>query len=202
MKKAMIPVAMVLILCWACAAAWAGNLATQVTTKPQLQPMNKQYKIQKTRPVPVRTCPDPAITRIWADRVVKNSNGTYSFVLHGDIKNIGTAPYRSGQRQQIVKMFQGKTYYWGLDFGNLNRGGVFHFSQSVTNVPGGEFVTPYSLSIVYDPDILRDGNPNNDDCNLHNNSRVLNERQVQAALSHPMPTAATKMKYNLQPPRD
>jgi hypothetical protein len=132
-------------------------------------------------------CPDPAVTNVLVRGISRDAPNVYGFVLTGIIGNEG-ADYRSAEGQQLVyvhKLQPGtparlvKTQ----GFGNLNRGGrvqVLHRVLAWNTTT--EFPADFEFQIAYDPDILRDGNPANDDCRAANNRRRITGAEINAAI--------------------
>lgn len=57
---------------------------------------------------------------------------------------------------------------------------VYERNWDAASPAEGEFPPTYRLLIGYDPDILLDGNPNNDDCNSNNNQLERSGADVNA----------------------
>lgn len=150
------------------------------------------------RPVATATCPDLAVQRVWVDQVRHNGDGSYDFTFHGDIRNIGSADYRSGSNQQGITLYQGTRAYQVQAFTNLRRGAAIPFQAHVQHIVGGEFVSNFTLAIDFDPDIFIDGNPANDDCNAGNNRQVYSRTALANAFAHPDAVAVTRI--NVQAP--
>lgn len=90
------------------------------------------------------------------------------------VKNVGLQPYESRARQQALHLYQDGHLVATKPFVNLNVGQAVSVSfvrrWSISSPAEGEFPPTYKAEIGYDPDILQDANPRNDDCNPKNNS--------------------------------
>lgn len=170
------------------------------TTRP-LAPGALAPQVQSPKIRPVTGCPDPAVQRVWVDRVAKLPDGRYNFTVRADVRNAGRAAYRSKAGQQRVTLYQGPRPYMFSHFTNLAPGQAVAFQQRVSFVPGGEFLADYRVVIEYDPDIRIDGNKENDDCRMNNNSMTLRRDTIQAALDNPDPVPVTTIRQSLPAPR-
>jgi hypothetical protein len=156
----------------------------KLPVKPTLPPA--------TKPRLTTGCPDPAVAlRVaWPGR---NADGTYSFHLLATIVNRGGAPFRSNRRQTGISISEGgrtlKSETWpspALNTVELLPGGGTSSNVVVSRYTlSSEFLADFSARISYDPDILLDSNPENDDCNTSNNVArltVVDVRRVLEAL--------------------
>lgn len=129
---------------------------------------------------PVLTCPDPAAVSIDYTMVSRASRFAGRVRISGKVKNVGGAAYLSGPNQQIAQLYEivpgGRPRLVASHaFQNLAPNGEvtvsFERDWNASSPAEGEFPPTYRLMIVYDPDILLDGNPRNDDCGRANNTR-------------------------------
>jgi hypothetical protein len=98
--------------------------------------------------------------------------------IKGIIKNIGNSDFSSGLNQPkaylILKAQAGSEIILEeLDFNSLSKDNELTISHQRTWLTSTEFPPSFIVRIVYDPDILSDGNDNNDDTNTSNNSNQL-----------------------------
>jgi hypothetical protein len=131
--------------------------------------------------------PDPAV-RIELFRVrdkVYPTRGTVT--ITAIVKNVGTVPYvsRAGQQSvQLTKMAPGTTSGGTLkancDFPTLNVGQEVRCPFTRRWDTAIEFQPSYKAMIVYDPDILLDSNPKNDDANPKNNTATVSWTAINA----------------------
>lgn len=135
-------------------------------------------------------CPDPAIVDLIPGWPQRHDDGTYTFKLMAQIKNVGDATYRSRNDQQNVVLKEGhttlKTSGWPdrTLHPEFAPGEGTSVVQAVSNWnPNSEFLTDFTAHLTYDPDILRDGNPENDDCRDTNNSARLSVAELKRILS-------------------
>ena len=129
---------------------------------------------------------DPAVTiDLQAEKIEFSVVPTSEFAgvatITGTVKNIGSN-YASGSNQQLVNLYENSTLVKSIPFQNLNAGESIQISYSrawnSSSPAEGEFPPDYRLEIAYDPDILIDGNPNNDDKNSSNNSKTESGRAI------------------------
>ncbi|MBP0903914.1 hypothetical protein ACFSKN_05565 [Mariniflexile gromovii] len=122
---------------------------------------------------------------------LKAENTTYELVskttattgivrITGHIKNVGNTTYTSGSNQQLAQLLEhplGTTTNNVVATSNistsLNAGAEVSFSYTRNWDIAIEFQPEIILRISYDPDILIDGNSNNDDMDSSNNSFTL-----------------------------
>ncbi len=125
--------------------------------------------------------------RVWVDphSVRQNRDHTYNFVIQGQVKNIGGADYVSRRNQQSLYLHTlgspRRITEW--HFSRMNRGQVMNVHVPVRHATGGEFTPSYELALDFDPDILIDGNPANDDCNIRNNQATLSNTTLNHAFA-------------------
>jgi len=143
----------------------------------------------KPKPTPVpRICPDPAAVA-FSSRVVVQQPGGGEIELSGVVHNRGNAAFVSRPGQAEVQILTSRPP--GEAPLVLARKALFNLqaAQSISiqfrrawprNV---QFPPTFSLVISYDPDILFDGNPQNDDCTQANNQMDL----AGAVIDHEWP---------------
>lgn len=112
--------------------------------------------------------------------VSQTSATTGQVRITGHVKNVGTATFSSTLGQQVAYLIErplGFTTETIRATANLpavlNSGSEITFSYLKNWDTTIEFQTDIILRISYDPDILIDGNPNNDDANSANNAMTL-----------------------------
>ena len=121
-------------------------------------------------------CPAPAIRSFAARRI-----GGGLIRIEAEIANIGGAPYRSRDGQQLVTLMNASGAPIGYrGFVNLNPGESFVFATERSWNPGHEFQEGFGVEISYEPDILRDANPQNDDCRMGDNRASLGPAEINA----------------------
>lgn len=177
-------------------AATTASAADPIQLKPgvkqQLNPQLKPQMQPQIKPGIVRgnACPDPAVElRLGWPR--RNADGTYTFHLLAIIKNQGQARFHSNRSQTKITLYEGHT---------VRKSGVWasRAYSTVTLEPGqgasenvviqnwnpnSEFLADFSAQISYDPDIRTDGNPENDDCNMGNNSARISVAEAKRILA-------------------
>lgn len=98
---------------------------------------------------------------------------TADILIKGVADNIGLADYLSGVGQQSVQLWEDGIMVAQQEFENLTVGetvSVEYQRSWYAEGAGTEFQpTRYTLIVAYDPDILDDGNLNNDECTFDNN---------------------------------
>lgn len=148
--------------------------------KDKLKSPVESDKIKQIKPIPAPKCPDPAVQNIDFKIVSKRSQFSGKVRITGVIKNVGSEPYISAPERQSVYLYEvpiGGTpkLVAKKNFQNLNPGQVVTVSYErnwdAASPSEGEFPPSYRLVIAYDPDITKDGNPKNDDCNSNNNQK-------------------------------
>lgn len=126
-------------------------------------------------------CPDLAAQQIQFQLIRRNSSFRGVVRITGVIRNVGLVAYNSGLGQQVAYLYEQQL---GVStprlvaeqpFQNLVPGQEvrvsFERDWNGSSPAEGEFPPIYKLLIGYDPDIYKDGNPKNDDCNRINNQR-------------------------------
>lgn len=119
-------------------------------------------------------CRDPAAVYLMS-QVVFQRQDAGQIQLTGQVVNRGNAAFVSPPQQARVKILESRP-----------QGGapIILADKPLDNLPAGhalgiqvrrawtrnvQFPPTFSLILSYDPDILHDGNPENDDCNMSNN---------------------------------
>lgn len=143
-----------------------------------------------------RTCPDPAVVYLMS-RVVVEQPGGGQIELTGQVVNRGNAPFvsRPGQAeaQILVSRAAGEAPLvlarQALVNLQVGHGGSIQFRRFwPRNV---QFPPTFSLVISYDPDILQDGDPKNDDCSQANNRIDL----AGSVIDHEWPRLVTQRPH-------
>ncbi|MCK5221277.1 MAG: hypothetical protein KAR14_06845 [Candidatus Aminicenantes bacterium] len=118
-----------------------------------------------------RDCPDPAAHKINFTLLQQTATFTGRVQITGVVKNVGLKEFKGGGG--MAYLYEGSTLRKTKVFSNLLPGGTISLSYIRTwyaaSPSEGEFPPTYKLVILYDPDILLDGNKDNDDCTLNNN---------------------------------
>jgi hypothetical protein len=131
--------------------------------------------------------PDPGVRIEVSSRrdKVRPTRGTVT--ITAIVKNVGNAPYISRPGQQNVQLLEtasgattGGAVKATCDFPTLNVGQEVRCSWSRPWDIAIEFQPSYQALIVYDPDILLDSNPKNDDASNKNNTAFLSWTAVNA----------------------
>ncbi len=112
--------------------------------------------------------------------------------IYGKVKNVGGVAYESGPNQQTALLYEivpgaQPRLVARQAFQNVPPGAevVVRFGRAwnASSPAEGEFPPTYQLVIAFDPDIRRDGNPKNDDCNASNDIRERSGAEINALLS-------------------
>lgn len=145
--------------------------ATKVIPRP-LPPIVLQYR-------------DPAAARIDTTLLARATPFSGRVRITGVVKNLGTASYESGANQQLALLYEvtpgrAPRLVAQQAFQNLAPGAEVAVSYDRDWYAAGEFQPSYKLMIVYDPDILLDSNPKNDDWSTSNNVRVVEPGTLNA----------------------
>lgn len=126
-------------------------------------------------PTPIRQiCRDPAAASLTS-MVTTNQGNAGVLLLQGNIVNRGNAAFVSPAAQARVQILEGRPQGGApivlLDqpLTNLQPGHGFLVTARRAFTRNQQFPPTFSLILSYDPDILQDGNPENDDCNSFNN---------------------------------
>ena len=130
------------------------------------------------------TEPNPAVDRI--DFTLVSGGGTMGDVqIDGVVENKGGGTFDSSAGQQSVQLLEGSginfTVVATQEFEDLAPGETVtvtftKIGWSTVN----EFPPNYRVIIVYDPDILMDGNDNNDDCATSDNTLEKDGGEINA----------------------
>lgn len=134
--------------------------------------------------------PDPAVVSFKTGRIKRTAPHRAKVELIATMRNVGTAEYRSAPGKQFLAI--GYVSAGGasgtlarLDFDRLApEKGTMRVLRAWADIRlDQEFPGKFEAFISYDPDFQIDGNAANDDCNLRNNSRFLEERKVMSLVS-------------------
>ncbi|MEZ5009255.1 MAG: hypothetical protein R2753_14025 [Chitinophagales bacterium] len=95
--------------------------------------------------------------------------------ITGIVVNTGTTDFVSGTNQQAIVLDEvpiagSPVEKVRLPFARLNAGDTLRISYDRAWSLSNEFPPSFKVSLTYDPDIFIDGNENNDDNDLTNNS--------------------------------
>jgi hypothetical protein len=122
---------------------------------------------------------DPAVTYFQAVMKRKIPPHRVEIAIRGVVQNIGNKDFSSGPNQQSVRLVQktpgvsGEQVLITKKFKNLKSGKKITVEHVMTWTPSIEFPPDYYFRIDYDPDILIDGNANNDDVKMNDNYKML-----------------------------
>ena len=138
------------------------------------------------KPVIIKKCPDPAAVQIRFDIVSRYSQFKGRIRITGIVKNIGEKEFISGPNQAKAYLYQlppgvppaqatGGIVVAQKEIRNLAQGAILKLTWerdwNSASPSEGEFPNSYRLLISLDPDIYKDANKNNDDCNQGNNKK-------------------------------
>jgi hypothetical protein len=123
--------------------------------------------------------PDLSAERITFRIVRRTAPFRGTVEIQGTVKNLG-GHFVSGAKQQEVQLYEEVPGGRGrivarLPFSQLRAGEEltirYQRAWDASSPAEGEFPPTYRLVIAFDPDVLIDGNPRNDDRNSRNNTR-------------------------------
>lgn len=127
--------------------------------------------------------PDPRAKEIEYSLVNLTAPGQGRIMVKGTVDNIGTADYLSSPDQQGIQLWEDGLMVAEQSFQDLLVDAQVTIQYERDWTVGGEFIPArYQLIVTYDPDIFDDGNPNNDDCRLENNSLLRSTAGVDSLL--------------------
>ncbi len=181
-----------------------GGFSVSFAGPKQLKPLPTKIKIPR-KPIPIppqKPCdgPDPAVTSLRVTRSIIVRNGLKIGVLRitSTLKNVGARNYISRRNQQAFVIqaknpaVSGPRAYETLakrEFPRLIKGASItltatyeiprliewgHRERRYGECQAERVILAY---VSYDPDILMDGNPQNDDCNGTGPAQVNNQRR-------------------------
>lgn len=117
------------------------------------------------------------IDMVFSSDDLDRDNSVFSGTVEitGVIVNTGTTNFtsNSGQQQLILTeepLGGSPSEKVNLPFTNVNAGDTIYISYSRSWYLANEFPPSFKVAITYDPDIFTDGNDDNDDKDLTNNS--------------------------------
>lgn len=116
--------------------------------------------------------PDPAVTDIQFLLVDKYTATTGRIQVWAVVENKGLGRYESDPGLQSIQLFEDGVLVKDYPFEDLAPGdsiGAVYYREWTDATR--EFPPTYRAVLVYDPDILLDGNPMNNDCSLSDNLR-------------------------------
>ena len=115
--------------------------------------------------------PDPRAYQIEFSLVSSTSPPYGRIEIKGTADNYGTEEFVSGEGQQSLQLYEGSTLVSEQPFQNLALDETVEVTYERDWSLSSEFLpSSYQIVIAYDPDILMDGNEDNDDCNTNNNT--------------------------------
>ncbi len=126
--------------------------------------------------LPPAACPDPGVASIDYAILSRTTPFQGRVRITGTVKNLGRAPYVSNPRQQSVLLYEVPAagparLVAQRAFQNLAPDEAVTVAFDRDWRSSEEFPPSYRVIISYDPDILLDSNPKNDDCGAANNRR-------------------------------
>jgi hypothetical protein len=166
-------------------------LAVRLRPGVRLNPQRRRIAKLPTPRRVVRSCPDPAIIRISAINHSPGTRpGTRNLRIIVVLKNVGSSRYKSRLSQQKLIVKRGNRQLASLNWPGsrevlMNPGAQYYFRAYFFrnwNPNPGEFFSNFSAHLVYDPDIRRDNNPENDDCRNYNNRKTITDAQLKRQL--------------------
>ena len=121
-------------------------------------------------------CPDLQAASVNFRIVRRYSQFSGLVKVTGVVKNIGKQHFVGNASQMSINLYEvkasGRTkLIRKVSYASINSGQTKSVSAYVRWSASDEFPPSYRVHIVYDPDIKKDGNPRNDDCNRANNSK-------------------------------
>jgi len=172
----------------------------QVERKGKVIEADRQVERQSTETskaggpvISTNACPDPAAVGIEFTILSRRTQFKGRVRIEGVVRNLGRAAFQSRPGQQTVQLYEvgigggrpklvAEKSFTSLLPQLVNEKSSAALASPVVRVqyerdwdsrsPNlGEFPPSYRLVIVYDPDIRLDGNKQNDDCNMGNNSK-------------------------------
>jgi hypothetical protein len=157
------------------------------TTVKEVQTAPAKTMQQKKKLKPVKpACPD-LTARVEVEIISRDAHGHGGRVrITGIVKNQGGADFASGAGQQAIRFYEkspggGDTMLEEKAFTNLARNQEIR-TRSIERAwtASTEYPPSYEVRIDYDPDIFADGNDNNDDCNMNNNTKEFTGERISA----------------------
>lgn len=119
----------------------------------------------------LKPCPDLKAEPIKFEIVGEKSTHVLRVKVTGIVTNIGSKEYRSNVGQQSVNLYIGRNWVNTKDnITSIAPSESVSVSYTMDFHLANEFPETAKVSISYDPDILNDGNPMNDDCTTANNT--------------------------------
>jgi hypothetical protein len=132
---------------------------------------------------------DPAVERIDFNVVRRTDRFKALIRVTGVVRNIGDLPYESSPTQQSLHLYEDRRLVQTVAFQNLAPGQeiVIHYERDwdASSPAEGEFPPAYKVIIGYDPDILLDANPNNDDSVQNNNQKERSGSDLNGLIAAP-----------------
>lgn len=169
----------------------AGTSATVATVIPDgktLTPGNVRFDT-KAQVATKGSCPDLMINGVEVQMLSRDPKGEYFFRLVATVENRGGGDYRSSAGQQVVELHQvsntgasRRIRDWA--FGSIASGAEgFDATYDVLHWRTDQKFPPaYRFMIVFDPDILIDGNTANDDCTVKNNFTTITGAEINSII--------------------
>jgi hypothetical protein len=122
-------------------------------------------------------CPNPAV-RLAASIANRTSDFTGIIHIDVDLHNWGRQSFRSHPKQQSLQIYENERLLLNRPFNRLEPGETLTVTVPRTWNTSIEFPPSYRAMIQYDPDIVIDGNPANDDCRLRDNQRTITGESI------------------------
>ena len=115
--------------------------------------------------------PDPRAKEIEYSLVNRTGDTSGTILIKGVVDNYGLVDYLSSAGLQDIQLWADSVMIDSVPFEDLAVDETVTVEDELSWDLQSEFppVQYYKLLVTYDPDILFDGDPNNDDCRLLNN---------------------------------
>lgn len=165
--------------------ASADPIRPNVPIKPISTPSNVPTLRVPPKLVPAAVCPDPGVASLEFAIVSRATPFQGRVRITGTVKNLGRAPYVSNPRQQSVYLYEvpasgPSRLVAQRAFQNLAPDEAVTVAFERDWRSSEEFPPSYRVMVGYDPDILLDSNPKNDDCVSTNNTRTRSGNDISA----------------------
>ncbi|MFV2091001.1 MAG: hypothetical protein ACC642_10100, partial [Pseudomonadales bacterium] len=140
------------------------------------------------------SCPDLAFTRVFVEQVGPDrGNGSRDVMIVAQLVNQGSENYRSSADQQQVSIYEetpGRNPRQVAieDIGGRRDGEMLMRESGAIRYTlknwraSDEFPPSYRFQLIFDRDILRDGNSANDDCKAGNNEITISGEEIIKAI--------------------
>jgi len=132
---------------------------------------------------PRRIGPDPRAKVIEYSLVNRTGDTTGDILIKGVVENYGLEDYVSDPGLQALQLWEDDNMVQTVSFQNLavDETVIIEY-QRAWDTASESPVARYKLIVTYAPDIRQDGNPDNDDFNLSNNSILRSAADIDSLL--------------------